>query len=357
MQEVVDEEDRVAHVLAGALGGVRTVEGQIDWQRRYDHMQQHTGQHLLSAVFLDAYNAQTLSFHMGPEVSTVELGLKELTDAQIDEVERRTNEIVWQARPVNIFFEDAEAVQGLRKPSERSGTLRIVEIVGLDKSACGGTHVRSTAELGPIQIVRWEKLRGNVRVEFVCGGRGLRRAKQEHRTLAELSSIGSTAAMQLPEYVSALKERVSEAEKARQRLTAELARREGEEAYRQTEPSADGIRRWLVELSTIDDAARGRCQAFIKMPKAVAVVVAAEPAGVLVACSPDSGINAGAVVKAVLSQAGGRGGGSATLAQGGLPRPDVLDDLKAKLGFRTLFDGEAERKQAETAQEKSQSGE
>ncbi|HEX4749734.1 MAG TPA: DHHA1 domain-containing protein [Bryobacteraceae bacterium] len=331
--DVVDEGDRIAHVLAGPLAPCAVLRGRVDWQRRYDHMQQHTGQHLLSAVFMNVLKAQTLSFHMGADVSTIELGLKELTEAQIDEVETQANAIVWEARPVNISFENAGSVEGLRKPSERAGELRIVEITGFDRSACGGTHVRSTAELGPIQILRWEKLRGNVRVEFVCGGRALRRAKQEHRILAELSRITSTAIPQIQEYVSSLKDRLAEVEKTQQRLTSDLARREGEAAYSNSPLSPDGLRRSFLEVSAIDDAVRAKSQAFAKLPRAVVLAVGSQPAGVLIACSPDCGINAGALLKEVLAQAGGRGGGSAVLAQGGLPSPEVLKQLRSRLGF------------------------
>jgi alanyl-tRNA synthetase len=270
---------------------------------------------------------------MGPEVSSIELSLKNLSDPQIDDVERRANSVVWEAHPVNILFEQAESVQGLRKASGRAGKLRIVEINGLDRSACGGTHVRSTAELGPIQVLRYERVRGNIRVEFVCGGRALRHAKQEHRTLGELSRIASTAVDQLPGYFSGIKDRLSEAEKAQQRLASELARREGEQSYRDTVPSSDGIRRWALQAQTIDEATRAKAQAFARLPKALALVTGGEPPGILLACSPDSEINAGSLLKEALSRAGGRGGGSSTLAQGGLPDKSVLEFLRTQLGF------------------------
>jgi len=174
------------------------VEGAVDWQRRYDHMQQHTGQHLLSAVFIELFQFPTLSFHLGSDVSTIELGTKELTDEQVQRVERRTNELVWEARPVRVSFEDAGTAQGLRKASARSGTLRVIEIADLDRSACGGTHVRSTSEVGPVQIRRSEKIRGNLRVEFVCGLRAIRSARRDFKTLAELSKQFAVPPDQLP---------------------------------------------------------------------------------------------------------------------------------------------------------------
>jgi alanyl-tRNA synthetase len=331
--DVVDEEDgRIAHVLSGPLL-TSEASGQIDWQRRYDHMQQHTSQHLLSAVLLDLFGFRTLSFHMGEEVSTIELGTKELTDAQIDRAEQRANELVREGRPVNIGFESAETVEGLRKASQRSGTLRIIEIVGVDRSACGGTHVRSTAELGPIQMRKTEKIRGNVRVEFVCGIRSLRRAKADFRVALELARAGAVSIDQLPEHVAGLRARLAEADKERVRLTGELARREGQALWSQTAPSIDGLRRITLPVEVIDDAIRGKAQAFVAQGRAIVVALGTQPAGVLVACSADAGVNAGAVLKQVLAEAGGRGGGSATVAQGSLPNPSIAGKLFSALGF------------------------
>ena len=347
--DVVDDGDRIAHVLSEPLSE-RVVKGRIDWQRRHDHMQQHTGQHLLSAVFVELLQAQTLSFHMGAEVSSIELALTDLSESQIDEIERRGNELVWQARPVNVLFEDAESVQGLRKPSARSGNLRVIEISGVDRSACGGTHVRSTSEVGPILILWWERVRGNVRAEFVCGARALRHVKREHRTLAELSRIASTPAKKLPDHLLTLRDRAAQLEKAKQRLTAELARREGEEKYSQIIPGADGIRRWALDVQSIEDETRAKAQAFSNLPRSIVLLNATEPPGVLVACSPDSGINAGIVLKQALSRFGGRGGGSATLAQGSLTDGTVVEFLKEQLGFEASA-ADAEREHRETASE------
>jgi alanyl-tRNA synthetase len=288
---------------------------------------------------------------MGTEVSSIELSIRELTDAQIDEVEKAANAIVWEARPVQIVFEDAESVEGLRKASARAGTLRVIEISGLDRSACGGTHVRSTAELGPIQVLRSEKIRGNVRVEFVCGGRALRYSKQEHRMLAELSRLASTAAVKLPQYLSGLQERLAQAEKSQQRLNTELARRDAEETYRNIGPSGDGIRRWLIEVGAIDESARAKAQAFARSSRAIALVTAVDAPGVLIACSADSGLNAGLLLREALARVGGRGGGSATLAQGSVPDRSVVQELKQHLGFEASVSSEPERQEAKPTKE------
>jgi alanyl-tRNA synthetase len=264
-------------------------------------------------------------------VSTIELQTKALTDSQIDQAEERANAIVREARPVHIRLEESQDARDLRRPSKRSGTLRIIEIESFDRSACGGTHIRSTAEIGPVQIRKLEKLRGNIRVELVCGIRAMRRAKQDFRIALELSRLGAVAIDNLPDYVASLRQRLAAAEKDRQKLVLELARFEADALYESTVPGSDGIRRVLLHAAAIDEAVRSKVQAFTGRGKAVAVVIAADPPRVLVAASPDSGVNAGAVLKEALAKFGTRGGGSATLAQGSLPDVAVADSLRAAL--------------------------
>ena len=164
--EVVDEEDRIAHVLAAPLTG-DAVAGEIDWERRFDFMQQHTGQHLLSAVFEELFGFKTVSVHMGTDNCTVDLDAASVSEVQLAAAEMRCAEIIAQARPTAITFEDGAA--GLRKESARTGTLRVVSIDGVDRSACGGTHVRSSAEIGLVLTGKTEKIRSSTRVEFACG--------------------------------------------------------------------------------------------------------------------------------------------------------------------------------------------
>src|SRR5580700_9724937 len=171
--DVVDEDGRIAHKLAGVLeSGVveaspveaATVACDVDWARRFDHMQQHTGQHLLSAVFEELFHLKTVSFHLGAESATIDIEGGAVEARSILDAERRANEIVFENRPVTVEFQDAVEAQGLRKPSDRDGTLRIVSIDRLDRSACGGTHVRSTGEIGPILLRKLDKIRQTVRV-------------------------------------------------------------------------------------------------------------------------------------------------------------------------------------------------
>ena len=327
--EVIDEEDRVAHVLDAAIAAGE-VAGEIDWQRRFDHMQQHSGQHLLSAVLEELFKIPTVSFHLGAEVCTIEVTAPSLTTHQIDKAEERCAEIVSQARPLGITFEDAAADLGLRKESQRTGMLRVVAIEGVDRSACGGTHVRTTAEIGPVVIRKTEKIRGNTRLEFVCGLRALRHARADFRTLQELSRQLSVPAAETPALVAAQLERVKALEKANQRLAAEIAQREGRELWVATAAGADGIRR-VVQHAAIDDAMRTRAQAFVAGGKAAFLAVSLSPPAILLASSADSGIHAGDRVKAAVSAAGGRGGGNQGLAQGSLPPASDLDAITSSL--------------------------
>jgi len=330
--EVIDEEERVVHVLDAPIA-TGEIAAQIDWHRRFDHMQQHSGQHLLSAVLEELFKIPTVSFHLGAEVCTIDVAAPSITSVQIDQAEVRCAEIVAEARSLAITFEDATADLGLRKESQRTGTLRVVAIQGIDRSACGGTHVRNTAEIGPVLIRRTEKIRGNTRLEFVCGLRALHQARADFRTLQELSRQLSAPAAETPGLVSAQLERIKALEKANQRLASEVAQREGREQWAATAPDAQGLRRAVerVEQGAIDDALRTRAQAFVAQGRAVFLAVSKNPPSVLLAASPDSGIHAGDRVKSAVTAAGGRGGGNQALAQGSLPATADLEAIASSL--------------------------
>jgi len=330
--EVIDEEDRVAHILDAPVA-TGEITAQIDWSRRFDHMQQHTGQHLLSAVLEELFKIPTVSFHLGAEVCTIDVAAPSVTAVQIDQAEVRCAEIVGEARPLAITFEDAASDLGLRKESQRTGTLRVVAIQGIDRSACGGTHVRTTAEIGPVLIRKTEKIRGNTRLEFVCGLRALHQARADFRTLQELSRQLSAPVSETPVLVSAQIERIKALEKTNQRLASEVAQREGREQWAAAAPDAQGIRRAVEQVTqgAIDDAIRTRAQAFVAQGRAVFLAVSKNPPSVLLAASADSGIHAGERVKSAVAAAGGRGGGNQALAQGSLPATADLDAITSSL--------------------------
>ena len=182
--DVVDEGTRIAHVLDSPLAARGRVHGSVDWDRRFDHMQQHTGQHVLSAVFEDLFGHATVSVHFGADYSTLDLDVAAVDAAKIAEAEAHANEIVLADRPVGVFFAEAGAVSGLRKPPPDRGLLRIVEISGIDRSACGGTHVRSTAQIGPILLGKLDRVRQNARIEHDKAlGRVMTRLVKDHTQL------------------------------------------------------------------------------------------------------------------------------------------------------------------------------
>jgi alanyl-tRNA synthetase len=333
VREVIDEEDRIAHLMQAPLGATE-VEGIVDWDRRYDHMQQHTGQHLLSAVLEELFKIRTVSFHLGAETSTIDVDAASLTPEQLERSEERCAQVVAQARPVEITFEDASTTLELRKASERSGTLRIITIDGIDRSACGGSHVRSTAEIGMVLTGKTEKIRGTTRIEFVCGKRALRRARADNRLVASIGRALSVPPEQSPELLAGLIEKNKSLEKTTQRLATELARREGKDLFLAAEPGPDGIRR-VIQRGPIDDAMRARAQAFVSPSgageKAVFLAVCDQPPSLLLAASADSGVHAGDRVKAAMAACGGRGGGNAQLAQGSVPDAAALADAEALL--------------------------
>ncbi len=171
-----DDAGRVWHVVEGGVLPAGEIEAEVDWARRFDHMQQHTGQHILSAAFERVLDAATNSSHLGAERSSIEVALADVDWRQIERLEEAANRVVWDDRPVALHWADETSVRrfALRKPPAVGGRIRIVEIPEWDVSACGGTHTRRTGEVGAIKIVRWEKVRGNLRFEFLCGARALR---------------------------------------------------------------------------------------------------------------------------------------------------------------------------------------
>jgi alanyl-tRNA synthetase len=330
--DVVDEDERIAHVLAAPLGGAESrLIGRIDWVRRYDHMQQHTGQHLLSAVFEDMFGARTVSVHFGPESSTLDLDVESLTHEQLVAAETRANELVGEARPVVVAFEDAQAAQGLRKASERTGTLRVVSIEGVDRSACGGTHVRSTAEIGAVLVRSSEKVRKTTRVEFVCGRRALRRARRDVDALSAIAASLSSSLDDAPAVVATQSERLREADNARKKLDRELSGYRVRERYDATTPDSGGLRTVVVRDATSIDELRAFAQASFALPRVVVVGALLAPASVLLASSEDSGVDAGRLLKEKLAAVGGRGGGSPRLAQGSVPDADAVESVVASL--------------------------
>lgn len=320
--DVIDDEDTgdIAHVVTAPLPIGATVRGEIDADRRADHMQQHTGQHVLSAAFDRTLAAPTVSFHMGADVSTIDLA-RDVTAAEIAAAEAEANRVVWEDRPVTVRFvsSDDAASLPLRKPPTRAGEIRLVDVADFDLSACGGTHVASTGRIGIVAVTGWERFKGGTRVSFVCG----RRALDSHRRLRDVvASAGRVLSTGAAEIVPQI-ERLQQDTRERGRLFAEA----------QTELAGHRARAWREAAETIgphrvvlrtDPSADGAslktmAQAIVAEPGLVAVLIGGgQPTPIVVARSADVSFDAGVLVRAVTTTLGGRGGGRAELAQAGV---------------------------------------
>jgi alanyl-tRNA synthetase len=333
--DVVDEGDRVAHLLAAPLtaGVGDEIAGVVDAARRRDHMEQHTGQHLLSAVFAELSGAETLSVHFGAETSTLDLGVERLSRERLVEAEARANALVAEARMVRVTFEDAATAAGLRKPSGRAGTIRVVGIDGVDRSACGGTHVATTAAVGPVLLRRVERVRQATRVEFVCGGRALRRARADQEALAAIAAGLSTAPDEAASAVRAQGEQLRAARDEARRLAEAVAAHEARALWNEAAPGPDGVRRIAQRAASGGvESLAAVARAAAELPRTLYVGWADAPApAVLVATSADSALDAGALLRAALATHGGRGGGSTRIAQGKAESVEALGRVVEQL--------------------------
>jgi alanyl-tRNA synthetase len=317
--DVADVEGDVVHVLASPLAEGVAVRGEIDWARRFDHMQQHTGQHVLSAALVHVCQAPTVSFHLGSDTSTIDLGAV-LSAADVERAVDEANRIVWDDRAVTVRFaseDDARALP-LRKESARQGELRLVEVPEFDLSACGGTHVARTGAIGLIAVTAAEKFKSGIRLTFVCGGRALRAVRQLRDAVAGSVRVLSVLPRELPAAVEKQQADAKALRKTVSGLQAALAVHEADRLLAASHVAGDG-RRVITEIYEDWDAAGLKTIAsslIARDPVAVALV-AGGPATVVVACAPSLGLDAGAVVRQLTARFGGRGGGRPDMAQAG----------------------------------------
>jgi len=318
--DVIDEDDgEIAHVVeGGSLEAGQTVHGVIDWTRRFDHMQQHTGQHVLSAAVDRLFGVRTVSFHLGTESSTIDLS-RELTRDEILSAEAGANRIVWDNRPVSIRYASAEdaAMLPLRKESGREGTLRLVDIEHFDLSACGGTHVAATGGIGVIAIGATERFKGGQRVEFFCGGRALTKFRAMRDVLSGAVRVLSVLPDELPAAIEKLQADARDRQKALAALQQDLARYLAEEFVASAEETAAGR---LVARAVDADAngLKSLASAITSRPGHIAVLVStARPVLAIVARSQDVSVAANQIIASLTTAFGGRGGGKPDLAQAG----------------------------------------
>jgi alanyl-tRNA synthetase len=330
--DVIDEESGVIHVLSAppAFGVGSEVKGTVDWARRFDHMQQHTGQHLLSALLEDMSGAKTVSVHFGAESGTIDADIEGLSREKATKIEARANAIVAENRTVTISFEDGATAQGLRKASDRSGELRIVTIDGIDRSACGGTHVRATGEIGAVLIRKLEKYKKLTRVEFICGARATSRARADYEALTGMAASLSAGIDELPGLISSQRESIQALESERKKLVESLSAFRARDLHAAAIVEPSGVRR-IVKSGVSLDELRSLAHACTAFEKTTFTGTLDSPPTIVYAASPDCGVNAGAELKTALNAVGGRGGGNAAIAQGSVPTADALAAVAAAL--------------------------
>ena len=319
--DVVEEDNDIVHVLERPPAG-ECLKGEIDWPRRLDHMQQHTGQHVLSAAFVRLFKSPTVSFHLGRDICTIDLASASLGRRQLEAAEELANQVLFEDRPVHIRFPtEAEAAgMGLRRPAEQSGALRVIEIDEFDRCPCGGTHVARTGQIGLILGRGTEKVKQNIRVEFVCGGRALRAARSDYASLSEAAKLLTTGPQELPNVLRKQFDERRATERQRQQLLERLAEQEARVLLSEAEKL--GERRLVVKVLEEADAAYLRLLGarLVKEPR-VQVLLASrsEPAAVVFAQTPGLEADMNALLRETLHKVGGKGGGSRDFAQGALP--------------------------------------
>jgi alanyl-tRNA synthetase len=332
--EVADSEDgRVVHYLEAPLKDIKPgvrIRGLIDPTRRRDHMQQHSGQHVLSAAFVRLFNMPTVSFHMADDYCSIDLDTPALAKNQIQEAERLANEIILENRSVDVRFvtRDEAGKLGLRKlpPAERD-ELRLIDIHDFDLTACGGTHVSQTGQIGCILLRKTEKVRQGWRVEFVAGQRAVGTARRDYVTLTEAAGLFSAHIHDVPQHVQKSLEEIRSLRKQREQSHEELAAALATSALAET-PEQNG-RKVVVRVFA------GRDLNFIKLlaqtmtrqsPAVIALLATNSPQPSLVfAQSPGQSNDMGALMKETMTRLGGRGGGTRDMAQGGVSKAEGLE--------------------------------
>jgi alanyl-tRNA synthetase len=339
--EVADSEDgRVIHYLEAppkSLQAGSKIRGQIDVTRRRDHMQQHTGQHVLSAAFVRLFNMPTVSFHMADDYCSIDLDTPTLSKDQVEASERLANEIILENRTVDIRFVTREEAGklGLRKlpPAERD-ELRLIDIHDFDLSACGGTHVNQTGQIGCVLLRKTERVRQGWRVEFVAGQRAVATARRDFTTLTEAAALFSAHIYDVPQQARKSLEEIRSLRKQREQAQEELAEAQAGALLAETTESSG--RKLVIRAFADRDMNSLKLLAQKLTRKAsnvVALLATTSPQPSLVfAQSAGQPYDMGALMKQTLSKLGGRGGGSKDMAQGGVPDSTGMDSSLKEAG-------------------------
>lgn len=331
-----DEENGVLHVIQGRAPEVgAVVNGRIDWPRRLDHMQQHTGQHILSQAFITLFDAPTRSFRVLSDICEIDVEINNPTNELVERAVELANNVIWEDREITIktVTRDEAAELPLRKDPSRKGELRLIEIQGFDLTPCGGTHAYRTGEVGMIAVRSWERAKGLTRIEFAAGTRALadyRRANKTARAVAALFSSGRDDA---PKLTARMLEENKELRHRVRALEAIAATVEAEELYRKTEPGSDAVRIVAEVLAGRDpESLKHLAVALISHPQTIALLGSRdkETARLVFARSEDASGDMNALMREACALLDGRGGGKPDLAQGGGKKIERLSEAIAR---------------------------
>ena len=225
--DVIEDKGRILHIVDQEVAETK-VNGKVDWKTRFDYMQQHAGQHILSQSFWELMQGKTMSFHLGQDVSTLEIDIQKISDLELEKVEEGANKVIFQNREIKTYFVDEDKIGEipLRKPPKKTGLIRVVEVADYDFSACGGTHPSRTGEIGLIKILKWGRIRNNLSFEFVCGSRALKDYTLKNRILLQAASRLSVGEEEVPDAVEKLFTDLKSEKKQRRKVLIKLSERE-----------------------------------------------------------------------------------------------------------------------------------
>jgi alanyl-tRNA synthetase len=335
------EESGILHVLQGPTPEVGdTIHGKVDWLRRLDHIQQHTGQHILSSAFVKLFDAPTRSFRVLDHECEIDVALENPTDEKIEQAVDLANQIIWESRAIEIRqVTSAEAANlPLRKESTREGELRVIEIADFDLTPCGGTHAKSTGEVGVISVRSWERAKGLTRIQFMAGVRVVSDYRKTNRTAREVAQLFSAGREDSPALVRRLIDENKNLARRVRELGEVACRVEAEELIRDTAVTDETRMITQVFDDRDTDSLKQLAVALISRPKVVALLGAREgdTARLVFARSSDATGDMSVLMRNACELIGGRGGGRPDMAQGGGPKadqlPEAIDSAEAALG-------------------------
>ena len=331
--KIVEEGEKIIHILEREVPAQR-IKGKIDWTARFDHMQQHSGQHILSQAFYETLKGETLSFHLGAGSSTVEIGIVKIGEEELGRVEKRANAIIFEDRAIKTTSIDQEKIGEipLRKPPKKEGLIRVVEVDGFDYSACGGTHCRRTGEIGLIKVTKWERIRNNLRFEFVCGWRALADYTLKNGIVRQLTGQFSVKEGDVPASVGKLAEDLKAARKLAKKSEEKLASFEAQEFMSR----AEGKIITQVFTEKTPDGAKFLALCIVKQGDFIVLFAAKSEARshLILAASENLKIDMRRLVPIISPDINGRGGGSPVLVEiAGDPGADLSAALAKAQDF------------------------